>query len=79
MRNAWIVAVVPGLLALVAGVFVLTLLMLKLLWSWTIPDIFPGAVQQGLIARDLSWYTALKLAIFVAVIAGFSGHHRDNS
>ncbi len=79
MRNAWIVAVVPGLLALVAGVFVLTLLMLKLLWSWTIPDIFPGAVQQGLIARDLSWYTALKLAIFVAVIAGFSGHHPDNS
>ena len=54
MRNAWIVAVVPGLLALVAGVFVLTLLMLKLLWSWTIPDIFPGAVQQGLVARDLS-------------------------
>jgi len=46
--------------------------LIKFLWSWTIPDLFPGAVDQGLIARDISWYTAMKLAIFVAVLTGIS-------
>lgn len=73
MNKAWLVAVIPGVLAVVFAAFVLALCLLKLLWSWAIPDIFPGAVQQGLIARDLSWYTAFKLAIFVAVMAGFAG------
>ncbi|MEA3293439.1 MAG: hypothetical protein U9P81_00455 [Euryarchaeota archaeon] len=49
------------------------LLLLKLLWAWTIPDIFPGAVEQGLVAETISWYTALKIALFMAVTGGLMG------
>jgi len=73
MNKAWWIAAVPGILALVAGVFVVVLLLVKVLWAWTIPDLFPGAVEQGLIARSITWYTALKVAIFIAVLAGFTG------
>ncbi len=73
MKKTWWVAIVPGILALAVGGFVLALLLVKLLWAWTIPDLFPGAVEQGLIARSVSWFTALKIAIFVAVLAGLAG------
>ena len=31
-----------------------------------------GYVQQGLVARDISWLTAAKIAIFVAILSGFA-------
>jgi len=74
MRKTWILAAVPGAIAVglgvMAGVIVIALFVVKLLWAWTIPDLFPGAVRQGLIARDISWLTALKVAIFVGVLNG---------
>ena len=73
MRKTWLVAIVPGALAIAVGVFVLALLLVKVLWAWTIPDLFPGAVEQGLVAKSISWLTALKVAIFLAVLAGVSG------
>lgn len=51
----------------------IVLLLLKLLWAWTIPDIFPGAVKEGLVAETISWYTALKIAMFMAVTGGLMG------
>ena len=73
MNKAWIVALLPGLAAVILVVMILGLLLVKLVWSWTIPDLFPGAVAQGLVARDISWYTAFKVAIFVALMAGIAG------
>ena len=58
------------------AVFFVVLLLLKFLWSWTIPDLFPGAVEQGLVAHYISWFTAFKVAIFVAVLAGVAGLRR---
>ena len=60
----------------VAFLFVLVVLLIpfiliKLLWAWTIPDLFPGAVEQGLVADSISWFTSFKIAIFVAVISTF--------
>ena len=49
------------------------LLLMKLLWTWTILDLFPGAVEQGLVAGTISWLTGLKVAIVVAVLAGHAG------
>ena len=46
------------------------------LWAWTIPDLFPGAVEQGLVAKEISWYTSLKVAIFVAALAVVAGIRR---
>lgn len=73
MRNSCVLALVPGVLAAVVAVFVVGLLLVKLLWAWTIPDLFPGAVEQGLVAGSISWFTALKVAIFLAVLLGIAG------
>lgn len=58
-----------SLLSVFVGSFVLVLLLLKLLWTWTVPDLFPGAVEQGLVARSISWFTAGKTAVAVALFA----------
>ncbi len=76
MNKTWYMVFVPGMLAIVAVAVVIMLLVVKLLWAWTIPDLFPGAVQQGLIAGTISWWTAFKVAIFVAVMAGLAGGRR---
>jgi len=72
MKKSWVLAAVPGVLVLAAGVLVLVLLLVKLLWAWTVPDLFPGAVEKGFVASSISWLTALKVAIFVAVLSGFA-------
>jgi hypothetical protein len=73
MNKAWMAVLIPGVLLIIVSVFILALLLIKLLWPWTIPDLFPGAVDQGLIAREISWYASFKLAVFVAVLAGIAG------
>ena len=66
-----ILTAVSAVLAIAGIVFVLTFFLLKLLWAWTIPDLFPGAVEQGLVAKEISWFTSFKLAIFLSVLGGF--------
>jgi hypothetical protein len=73
MDKKWMIAVVPGVLMLILGAFIIALFLVKILWAWTIPDLFPGAVEQGLVAKEISWYTSLKVSIFVAALAGISG------
>ncbi|MFC1576291.1 hypothetical protein ACFL3J_01325 [Candidatus Omnitrophota bacterium] len=68
----WIIAVITGILMVIAAVFVVGLLLIKLLWAWTIPDLFPGAVKQGLVAGTISWLAAFKLALFIAVLSGIA-------
>ena len=69
----------PGTLVLTLGILVLALFLIKALWSWTAPDVFPEAVKQGLVAGSISWYTAFKLAIFIAVLAGVAGARRGRN
>jgi len=76
MNKTWWIAIISGTLALIAVYALIVLLLVKLLWAWTIPDIFPGAVSQGLIAGSISWYAAFKIAVFVAVLAGLAGVRR---
>jgi hypothetical protein len=59
-----------GLLTLGLGVVALLFFVIKLLWAWTIPDLFPGAVEQGLIAAEISWVTSFKLALFFGLLTG---------
>lgn len=78
-RKSWLWAIVPGALVFIAAVFFVTLLLIRVFWSWIIPDLFPGAVNNGLIANTISWFTAFELAIVAALMAGFvkegRGHH----
>ena len=62
-----ILAIIPGIFTLVAVFFVLFLFLIKFLWAWTIPDLFPGAVEQNLIVSELTWWTAFKLALFLSI------------
>ena len=66
-----VTAVISAVIAIAGVVIVLSFLMLKLLWAWVIPDLFPGAVSQGLVTAEISWWTSFKLAIFLGVMGGF--------
>lgn len=66
-----ILTAVSAVVAIVGIVFILAFFLLKILWAWTIPDLFPGAVAEGLIAKEISWFTSFKLALFLSVVGGF--------
>jgi len=51
--------------------FAISIVVFKYVWAWVVPDLFPGAVSQGLISANLSWLAALKLGALVGVFSGF--------
>ena len=59
-----------SILVSVAVAFGITVIVLKFVWAWVVADLFPGAVAQGLINADLTWLSALKFAVLVAVVTG---------
>ncbi len=65
--------VATGVAILVSVVvsFVIAVIVFKFVWGWVVPDLFPGAVAQGLISEDLTWLASVKLAVLVAVLGGF--------
>jgi len=79
MRKGGIAAIVTGGLLVVCIAFVVVLFLVKLLWAWTVPDLFPEAVKQNLVAGQIGWLTAMKVAILVAVVGGIAngGHRRE--
>ena len=68
-----IAAILVGMVTLGCAAFVVVLFLVKALWAWTVPDLLPGAVHQGLVAGSISRLTAAKVAVFIAVLSGFSG------
>jgi hypothetical protein len=52
-----------------AVVVLVALAVIRGLWEWTVADLFPGAVGQGLVARSVSWDTALLIALGVTLFA----------
>ena len=70
MSKSKLAAVIAGVVAVACIAFVVSIFVIKALWAWTMPDLFPGAVSQGLVAETISWGAAAKLAIFVAILAG---------
>ncbi|NIS67664.1 MAG: hypothetical protein GTO12_01540 [Proteobacteria bacterium] len=66
----WVSVGISILVAVVVS-FVVGVIVFKLVWSWVVPDLFPGAVAQGLIVEDLTWLDAVKLAVLAAVLSGF--------
>jgi hypothetical protein len=73
MDRKWWAAIVPGIVAFVVAAFVLGLVVVKLSWAWIVPELFPGAVAQGLVAESISWPTAFKLAVIFGVVAAAGG------
>ena len=64
---------ITGIVSVLVGsvvAFAIGVILIKLLWAWTIPDLFPMAVDQGLIAGGLTWLAAVKAAVLVAILSG---------
>ena len=67
-----------ALIPIFLGVVAIAFFIIKLLWAWTIPDLFPGAVEQGLVASEISWFTSFKLAIFFGILTGAAKGRNNN-
>ena len=55
MRKAYMIAIVPGVLVVIALVLVLTLFLIKLVWAWTIPGAFRDSTRlnaPGIVAKN---------------------------
>ena len=80
MNASKIVEIIGGAFMLLCIAFVVVLLLLKTLWAWTVPDLFPGAVERGLVAGSISRATAAKVAVLLAVLSAFARakvtHHK---
>lgn len=72
----WVTAAVTVIVNVVVS-FMVTVIIVKLVWGWVVPDIFPGAVDEGLIAGELTWFDSVKLAILVAVLSGINQTIRE--
>jgi len=51
-----------------AVTFLIGVILVKLLWYWTIPELFPAAIEQGFILGDITWLAAFKITGLVAVL-----------
>ena len=76
MRRFWIWLPFLPLSLFLAAYLVLVPFVVKWLWAWTVPGLFPGAVREGLVARSISWFTAFKLALFLAILSAIVGIRR---
>jgi len=48
--------------------YVSVLVVFKGTWDVLVPTLFPGAVEQGLVAKTISWWTAFLLAGAVSLV-----------
>ena len=72
MNDKWWNTLLWRLLAIFSVALLISLILVKLLWGWAVPDMFPQAVEGGFIAGSISWFTAFKISIIVAFIAAFA-------
>ena len=73
--SKWLKGLGTGLtvVAVAIAAFFIGLLVVKLVWAWIVKDLFPGAVEQGLVADEISWGTSFKVALVVALLSIFWG------
>ena len=62
------IVMIPKILVFMTIAFITALLLIKLLWDWIIPDLFPGLVAEGLLIGIMSWDTAFKMAILATIV-----------
>jgi hypothetical protein len=60
-----------NIIKIVVVLYVVILFVFKGTWDLLVPTLFPGAVQQGLVAERISWWTAFFLAGAVSLLAAF--------
>jgi len=51
--------------------YLVILIVFKGIWDVLVPTLFPGAVDQGLVAKSISWWTAFLMAGAVSLVSGW--------
>lgn len=79
------ISVLVGLYHLTQGLtlkniifFLIGIVLVKLFWNWTMPCIFPKAVDGNLIAESISWWSAAKLSVFFTLLSSVSSFRISN-
>lgn len=70
-RSDSLSGIVISILLILAAFFALTLFIavfVSLVWHWVVPDVFSGAVKQGILPADLSVAQAVKLSVLFSVL-----------
>ncbi len=57
-----------GILALVAIILASGAVVITLVWGWVVPDVFEGAVEQGVLPASITFWQALKFSILLTVL-----------
>ena len=57
-----------GLIVLFLGLLLISVAV-KYLWSYFVVRLFPGAVEQNLIIKDISWKDSIILAFILLLIS----------
>jgi hypothetical protein len=52
--------------------YLVVLIVFKGAWDSLVPTLFPGAVEQGLVAKTISWWTALLLSGALSLVLLFA-------
>lgn len=63
-----IAAVVLGVLAHLVVVTVVVAFLVTIVWHWVVPDVFEGAVEQGILPASLSVIQAFKLSVLFTIL-----------
>jgi len=66
-------------LLFIALYFVFGIFLIKWFWGWTIPEIFPKAVEENFIAAQISWWTALKFSVFLSILMAVTSIKREKN
>lgn len=73
MDTSKVIGMIVGGVVQACVTFVIVVFLIKGLWGITVRDFLPGAVDWELVAREISWAAAAKLAVFVAVLSALFG------
>jgi len=66
------------LLAAVIALAIVGLFLMRFFWAWVVPDVFAGAVQQGIVPASISLWQALKLSLLFWAFALTRGHNSSS-
>lgn len=57
-----------AIIVLMFGLAIVSIV-IKYLWSYLVVRLFPGAVEQNLVTKDISWKVSVILAIIFLLIS----------
>ena len=73
-----VLATIIGYFSILIGTILFVAVLVTIVWSWVIPDVFSGAVEQGILPASITWFQAVKLSILFSIF-GLTGGSSSSS